>query len=448
MREISLQEVLDARERRAWKQRELLRQFQRPVLSFTMNIPGPVKDSSLIRRGFDAGLRRLDKALEQAGLPLLSREERREPTGCELLCAVEAEAAALKAVCLEIEERSPLGRLFDLDVIGPDGQKLARQEERCCLVCGKRGRGCASRRVHSLSELDAAVTGLLRQGLLAEDAEALDRLATKALLDEVDTTPKPGLVDRNNNGSHRDMDPGTFRRSAEALRGYWKGCFLTGAETADASPEAAFAGLKDLGLQAENAMFRATGGVNTHKGVLFTLGTLCGAIGRLWTAEAPCRAFGRICSTAAQLCSSSVEADFTALDRGRAPLTAGERLYLSSGLKGIRGELAAGLPSLLETALPRLEEGLARGLSRNDAGVAALLHLIALGQDSNMIKRGGAKLASAVSEDLRAALEREPFPPLSCAEELDRDFIRQNLSPGGCADLLAAAYFLHDWKET
>ena len=179
MREISLQEVLDARERRAWKQRELLRQFQRPVLSFTMNIPGPVKDSPLIRRGFDAGLRRLDKALEQAGLPLLSREERREPTGCELLCAVEAEAAALKAVCLEIEERSPLGRLFDLDVIGPDGQKLARQEERCCLVCGKRGRGCASRRVHSLAELDAAVTGLLRQGLLAEDAEALDRLATK-----------------------------------------------------------------------------------------------------------------------------------------------------------------------------------------------------------------------------------------------------------------------------
>ena len=82
MREISLQEVLDARERRAWKQQELLRQFQRPVLSFTMNIPGPVKDSPLIRRGFDAGLRRLDKALEHAGLPLLSREEHREPTGC------------------------------------------------------------------------------------------------------------------------------------------------------------------------------------------------------------------------------------------------------------------------------------------------------------------------------------------------------------------------------
>ena len=95
MREISLREVLDARERRAWKQQELLREFQRPVLSFTMNIPGPVKDSPLIRRGFAAGLRRLDAALDQAGFVLLSREETLEPTGCELLCAVEAEAAEL-----------------------------------------------------------------------------------------------------------------------------------------------------------------------------------------------------------------------------------------------------------------------------------------------------------------------------------------------------------------
>ena len=448
MREVTLAEVLDARDRRAQAQRILSERYGHPLVSFTMNIPGPVKDSPLIRRGFAEGLRLLGQALERAEIETVSPQTVRAVTGNEYLCAVRGDAREIKQLCTRIEDASPLGRLFDMDVIAPDGRKLERGEERRCLVCGAAGRGCASRRVHSLEELSAAVTKLLRQGLLASDAERVDALASMALLDEVYTTPKPGLVDRNNNGSHRDMDPGTFRQSAEALRGYWKGCFLTGAETADASPEAAFAGLKDLGLQAENAMFRATGGVNTHKGAIFTLGTLCGAIGRLWTAEAPCRAFGRICSTAAQLCSSSVEADFTALDRGRAPLTAGERLYLSSGLKGIRGELAAGLPSLLETALTRLEEGLARGLSRNDAGVAALLHLIALGQDSNMIKRGGAKLASAVSEDLRAALVREPFQPLSCAEELDRDFIRQNLSPGGCADLLAAAYFLHDWKET
>ena len=447
MRQISLQEVLDARERRAWKQQELLRLYHRPVLSFTMNIPGPVKDSPLIRRGFDAGLRRLDTALDAAGFALLSREELREPSGCELLCAVEAEAAALKELCLGIEEHCPLGRLFDMDVIAPDGQKLARREERCCLVCGKQGRGCASRRIHSLAELDAAVTGILRQGLLAEDADALDGLAIKALLDEVDTTPKPGLVDRNNNGSHKDMSPVTFRSSAEALRGYWKACFLSGVETAAKAPDTAFAALRKLGLQAEENMFQATGGVNTHKGAIFTLGTLCGAIGRLWRPDGPCRDVDAIAKAAKELCTAAIEADFAALDQGAAPRSAGERLYLSCGIRGIRGELAAGLPSLLQTALPRLEEGLARGLSWNDAGAAALLHLIALGQDSNMVKRGGTKQAEAVSQALRETLAKTPFPPLSFAEALDRDFIRQNLSPGGCADLLAAAYFLLDWKE-
>ncbi len=447
MRETSLREVLDARERRAWKQQELLRVFRRPVLSFTMNIPGPVKDSPLIRRGFDEGLRLLDKALDKAGFALLSRDELREPTGCELLCAAEAEAAALKALCQEIEESSPLGRLFDMDVIGPDGQKLTRKEERCCLVCGAKGRGCASRRLHSLAELDAAVQKLLCGGLLDADGRDLDALATQALLDEVDTTPKPGLVDRNNNGSHRDMTPETFRASALALRGYWKDCFLLGAQTAAEAPETAFAPLRSLGLDAEARMFRATKGVNTHKGAIFTLGTLCAAIGRTWQADAPCRDPGAIAAAAAELCSPAVRADFAALEQGRAPRSAGERLYLSCGIRGIRGELADGLPSLLQTALPRLEEGLAKGLSRNDAGVAALLHLIALGQDSNMVKRGGRELAETVSARLGEMLAQDPFPSRSWVEALDRDFIRQNLSPGGCADLLAAAYFLRDWKN-
>ena len=194
-------------------------------------------------------------------------------------------------------------------------------------------------------------------------------------------------------------------------------------------------------------MFHATGGVNTHKGAIFTLGTLCGAIGRLWRPDGPCRDVDAIAKAAKELCTAAIEADFAALDQGAAPRSAGERLYLSCGIRGIRGELAAGLPSLLQTALPRLEEGLARGLNQNDAGAAALLHLIALGQDSNMVKRGGTKQAEAVSQALRETLAKTPFPPLSFADALDRDFIRQDLSPGGCADLLAAAYFLLDWKE-
>ena len=447
MREVTLQEVLDARDRRAEEQRRLLALHGRPLLSFTMNIPGPVKDSRLIRRGFDEGLRLLDAALDGAGIARLSRKELRAVTGCELLCALDAPAEQVKALCLRIEDECPMGRLFDMDVIGPDGQKLARGEERRCLVCGAAGRGCASRRLHSLEELGAAVTKLLREGLLAADADRVDALATRALLDEVDTTPKPGLVDRDNNGSHRDMTPETFEKSAAALGGFWGDCFRLGAETAALPPAEAFARLRPLGLEAERRMLTATDGVNTHKGAIFTLGTVCAAVGRLWRAEAPCRNPERIAEACAALCARAAEEDLARVKESGSPRTAGEWLYLEYGLRGIRGEAAAGLPAVREVGLPLLETCLARGMSRNDAGAVALLYLIARGEDTNMIKRGGPALAGQAVALVREELRRDLFPPPERIRELDAFFIRHDLSPGGCADLLAVSYFLHDWKN-
>ena len=447
MREVTLQEMLEARDRRAEAQRRLLDGFGLPLVSFTMNIPGPVKDSPLIRRGFHAGLRLLDEALDRAGFICRSRQLTHAVTGNELLCAVDAPAAALKAICMRIEDGSPMGRLYDIDVIAPDGQKLARTAERRCLCCGAIGRGCASRRLHSLDELRAAVQKLLRDGLLEADAETIDRLAAQALLDEVDTTPKPGLVDRDNNGAHRDMTPETFEKSAEALRGFWRACFLCGAETAELPASEAFARMRALGIEAERKMFAATGGVNTHKGAIFTLGTVCGALGRLWRPDGPCRDPERITLSCAALCRAAVAADFAGVERSGAGSTAGEHLYLSAGLRGIRGELAAGLPAVLETGLPVLEACLGEGLSRSDAGVTALLYLIARGEDTNMIKRGGAALAKETCALVQQELQRNPRPAMERVRELDELFIRRGLSPGGCADLLAVSYFLHDWKQ-
>ena len=447
MREVTLSEMLDARDRRALAQRQLLEEYGLPLLSFTMNIPGPVKDSPLIRRGFDEGLRRLDAALSSAGIEPLSRRVTHAVTGHEFLCAVRAEAPAVKAICTRIEDASPMGRLFDLDVIGPDGQKLSRPAERRCLCCGTAGRGCASRRLHSLEELSAAVTKLLTEGLLAADAERIDALASQALLDEVSATPKPGLVDRNNSGSHRDMTPRTFEKSVAALRGFWQGCFLTGVRTAGLPAGEAFSLLRESGQEAEAGMLSATGGVNTHKGAIFTLGTVCAAIGRLWHPDVPCRDALRIAEVCAGLSCGAVSEDFAALARGSAPKTAGERLYLSQGLRGIRGELAAGLPAVTQTGLPQLEAGLAGGMSLNDAGVLALLHLIARGEDSNMVKRGGPELAAQAARRVRDLLARTPSPSEEQILELDAAFIRQDLSPGGCADLLAVSYFLHAWHK-
>lgn len=449
-REVTLMEMLEAREARVQAQDGLRERYGAPVISFTLNIAGPVKDSSLIRRAFRAGQEQLEAGLRAAKLEALWQGENLAPTGCEALYAVDGTAKEVKALCVSIEDGSPLGRLFDMDVLDAVGRKLDREEvgggPRSCIVCGAAGKGCASRRVHSVEELQEATRRILEEHFTAADRETVSALATRALLDEVCTTPKPGLVDRTNNGSHRDMDIFTFTASAAALAPYWGNCFRIGRETAELPPADTFAALKKAGQAAERTMFAATGGVNTHKGAVFTLGTICGAVGRLWRAEAPCRDPEAILAECGAMVSAAVEKDFAALSPDNAR-TAGERAYLERGLTGVRGEAAQGFPGVRDVALPALNAALNAGLSRNDAGAIALLRLIARGTDTNMAARGGPERAKKAAEDCAQLLNRSPLPEMGEIARLDQAFIRENLSPGGCADLLAAAFFMVSWKE-
>lgn len=188
-------------------------------------------------------------------------------------------------------------------------------------------------------------------------------------------------------------------------------------------------------------MLAATGGINTHKGAIYTMGILCGAAGRLWTAEKEHPEEAALLAECGQIAGSAARADFADMEKNSA-VTAGQKLYLEHGIRGIRGQVADGLPALKDLALPMLKKGLARGESLNDAGAAALLHLIAGVTDTNMVSRGGFEKAEAVRRELKALLAKDPNPAKEAIEVLDAAFIRDNLSPGGCADLLAASYFV------
>ena len=124
--------------------------------------------------------------------------------------------------------------------------------------------------------------------------------------------------------------------------------------------------------------------------------------------------------------------------------TAGQRFYASRGVQGIRGEVSRGLPSVRQVGLPVFRECLSEGLERNEAGVVTLLHLIARVEDTNLFSRGGVEGAREAQEKAAALLERSSRPSRGDIEALDDWFISRNLSPGGCADLLAAVYFLQD----
>ena len=442
MQEVTLEQILQNREARAAAQQQLLSQYQKTLLSYSLNIPGPVKNSPLIRRTFQEGLAAL-----QAQIPkelVLHRQQKFAITGCEALWVVDLPAMTLKRQCVALEERLPLGRLFDFDVLSPDGthpdRLAAGGTERGCIVCGAAGRACAAGRRHSVQVLQKTVYDTMRARLQEKDAQTIGALAQQSLFREASLTPKPGLVDRNNSGSHRDMDFSTFVRSAAALGPYFRDCARIGMETADRSFSAAFAILQKRGLRAEQEMFEATAGVNTHKGAIFSLGILCAAAGRLWLPEgfADEKALSQTAAGFGKNASWEMEGQ---------PQTAGVYLYKTFGIGGIRAEAALGFPSVFDLALPFYRNALHTGADETYAGVLTLLQLIAQVEDTNMLRRGGQTGAREGTALAASLLADGAQPSMQEVAALDRLFQEKNLSPGGCADLLAATLFVQSLTD-
>lgn len=445
--EVSLLEMLDARERRVQHQQELFEQYHKTLLCFTMNIAGPVKDSPLIRRGFAMGRQLLRQQFLRAGLTPLHTDVCMGATGCEAFYVLDAAPLNVKKITAAIEDATPLGRLFDMDVLRPDGAKVDREElyleGRKCLICSGPAKVCSSRRIHPVAELQAKTTALLTEAVTAWDAAQIARQAVRAILYEVTTTPKPGLVDRRNSGSHKDMDFYTFMDSAAALYPYFEACAGAGLAMADRPAPETFAALRPLGCEAEGQMLDATGGVNTHKGAIFSIGIACAALGRL---ERSLRSDPvRVMEEVKAMTKGLTEQDFNGVTEENA-VTVGQKLYVQYGITGVRGQVEAGLPVVLHYGLPVLENGLKLGYDINRAGCAALLEILAHSTDTNIIARSSRERQQKLVEELKELVARTPYPDEAALTGLDDRFMAENLSPGGSADLLALTYLLHFFK--
>lgn len=270
----------------------------------------------------------------------------------------------------------------------------------------------------------------------AADVRWIGDLAADALLVEARLSPKPGLVDAETTGAHDDMDLATFEASAAALRPWLVRCAEAGAAAADP------ADLVVLGLAAERDMRAATGGVNTHKGALYSLGLACAAAGALVAAgEEP--ATEAVCDGVARL-----SAQISPAPEGE-PRTHGERALAELGLTGARGEAWAGFPRARHHGLPTLAKYRGLGWPDEDALRATLVRLMAHTADTNLVARGGEPALRAVWAWARGLVAAEsrgvPLRGESFLAELrraDRDFTARRWSPGGSADLLALTWFL------
>ena len=265
-------------------------------------------------------------------------------------------------------------------------------------------------------------------------------LALEAMLVEVSVTTKPGLVDRSNSGAHKDMDFFTFMKSAAALRAYFDDCAFDGASHRSATRM--LRSLRQMGLEAEEDMFNATGGINTHKGEIFSLGIMSGALGYLYMHEIPVNV-DSVLETAKVICAGLCKRDFAKV-RKKSPelLTKGERVYLEHKISGVRGEAENGYPVVKNYGLPALKKYISDGLSLNDALAFTLIHIMAENYDTNIIARHDLDTAKEVMQ-ISQSLIAEGLT-IEKIYSLDEEFIRRNISPSGSADLLAVTYFLYE----
>jgi holo-ACP synthase len=158
---VSLSLMLLCRERRAEIQKKYLLQYNKSIVSFSLNIPGPIKTSDSIRLLFEEGKQAILLSILKENGIILDMTEFHEVTGDELILCTDANAAAIKDRTVFVEETHPLGRLFDIDVIDTSGIKLGRSLPRKCLLCSNDVWECSASRAHTVDELQKEIEKLL-----------------------------------------------------------------------------------------------------------------------------------------------------------------------------------------------------------------------------------------------------------------------------------------------
>ena len=264
-------------------------------------------------------------------------------------------------------------------------------------------------------------------------ARWLARLARQALIAEAELTPKPGLVDRRGDGAHTDLSLDILRRSAVAIEPYFcrMAILSKGAQPSRSMREH----LALIGRHAEHAMLEATGGSNSHKGAIWALGLLVSAAAMYDEDSA---------EAAAVAAKAKDTASFE--DRAMPRLVShGDTVARRYGVAGARGEALCGFPHVMQVALPMLHRRRQQGATEQVARLDSLLSVMSRLDDTCVLYRGG-EAALATAKEGAIAVEAAGGSGTALGKQrlrqLDRRLLDLNVSPGGSADLLAAALFL------
>jgi len=448
-------EVLDAREKRG----ELRSQYpnnEYGTLSLSLNIAGYPKSNPLIFSFFEEVLSELKPFLVANRIEVQLEKELMitDKAGDFYLVPfsiTSKDTVKLKKITETFESTHTLGRLIDVDVFNEKGEPVSSGKKKPCYFCGEHSAvSCMRKKRHSYKEIREKLLDEVSKYLLKKHKEitinTITSYAVKAILFEISLSPKPGLVSFENTGSHADMNFFTFLNSSASLTPFFKEFCLLGyhysGKYEDVLPQ-----IREIGLRAEKDMFKATEGINTHKGVIFIFGIALFSIAKLMS-EKEGYSDLEFRSVSKKICKGIVADELIPIRKQA--ITNGEKVFVKYGLvgAGVRNEVENGFPSIFQKASAHFDaySNISNMNSQNEIQQilqTALLHIMAVNNDSNVLHRSDLKMLQKLQKLAIKALDNSNSYAELC------DFcIEHKISPGGSADLLSVALLLHFVKTT
>jgi holo-ACP synthase / triphosphoribosyl-dephospho-CoA synthase len=438
-----LQSLLDSRDERA-NLRKKIALTGIPSVSLSLNVPGFPKSNTITQKFFYICLEDLNYFLKANRISVnhegaIYQTDMAGDFFIAPFSATQITTIEIKQLCEQFEERHPLGRFLDVDLTDGTGDPVSSGKAKLCFFCRQKPADiCRHEEAHDLNELRKFMFSKMEMFCThhreAELSREISSLALKAILYEISLTPKPGLVDKLSNGSHTDMSFRTFIDSSAAISAYFADLVQAGFAFHANDLVKALPIVRNIGLRMETAMFSSTQNVNTQKGLIFLMGISLFALGYLFAGQEKFETekFREIIK---QICKDLIHKELEYPDPREK--THGEDIYCRYSVSGARGEAESGFPMVFEFGLPELLKY--RELNE-EALQKAFLSIAAHNNDTNIIYRSNLDVLKNFKILSGNALTH--FNPESYRQLMDY-CAKENISPGGSADLLALTIFVY-----
>ena len=340
---------------------------------------------------------------------------------------IKEKGTLVKERTIYIEDTNYFGRLVDIDVYHNKG--ISRSDMMCemrkCLICDNYAHVCSRNQTHTVDEIHNKVKDIIK--------ETLPQMVLSEVISmihfELDLYPRFGLVGKMDSGSHSDMNYDMFIESTFAIKPYIEKFILMGIN--DIEPKM----LQEIGLDAEKAMFSATKGVNTQKGLIFVLGIFLPALVKTVINHRDEKYLMDLMKNIAK----DIIGDYYEKILSKDQLSHGDTIYLEHGIKGVRGEALKGFNILFEE-VPNKNGSLSDPYD-------CLIYLMSRLEDTTIIHKKGIDVLKKVQKEMEELIQLGGFKGNQGQyNNLSERYKNEGISPGGSSDMLVAMLIYENFK--